>query len=110
MENSVLSWVLSSLCVLGILGILWWRIAPIVLFRRRAIETRGKITNWMSAKVKGVTVYKPIIAFNTEKGMRFTFVSEDRCEGKPMYAIGTEVTVLYDPKDPKNNKIEYPEI
>lgn len=100
---------LSALCILAILGILYWRLAPLIFFKSRAIKAKGKITNWMSASVKRERIFKPIIQYHDAEGKEQSFVSDDQCKGEPAYPIGTEVTVYYNPKDPNQRQVEYPE-
>jgi hypothetical protein len=101
--------ILSVLCIAAVVGILWWRLSPLLLFRKRAHRVTGTITNWMGGRLKGEAVFKPVIRFVTQDGREFTVATEDHCKGEPMYPIGTEVTVLYDPKNPENYRVDYPE-
>ncbi|MCH2198149.1 MAG: DUF3592 domain-containing protein [Flavobacteriales bacterium] len=102
-------WTLSILCIVAVVAILVWRLGPVIFFDRRAKKVRGVIVNWMSAKQKGKTIYKPIIKYIDHEGTEITHASDDRCEGQPEYPVGTEVEVKYDPKDPKAVRIVYPE-
>ena len=109
MFDETSTWVLTGLCIAALLGILWWRLSPIILFRKRAINVQGQITNWMSARHKGKLIFKPVIQFHTTEGDAITIASEDRCEGEPKYPVGTTVEVLYDPKNPEFTLVRYPE-
>lgn len=107
--NETTTWILSAVCVLAALGLLWWRLSPVLLFHKRATHVDGKIVNWMSARVKDQLIFKPIIVFTTLDGREISIASDDRCEDEPAYPVGTIVTVLYDPKDPNLNRVRYPE-
>ncbi len=98
--------------VLGIIviAILIWRLSPIIFFRFRSIAVSGRITNWMSMKEKGVAYFYPMIEFETLEGRKMNLRADDRCEGRPLYPVGTKITVHYDKKDPKNLKVVYPKI
>jgi hypothetical protein len=89
--------------------VILWRLSPLLFFRFRAITVEGRISNWMSMKEKGVAYYYPLIEFNTIEGRHSSYRADDRCEGRPMYPIGTVVKVSYDPKDLKNVRTTYPE-
>lgn len=100
---------LSVLCVVLVIGILYWRLAPLIFFKRRAVKVEGKITNWMSAQVKGERIFKPLIRYHDAEGNEQSFASEDQCKGEPAYPVGTRVMVFYNPKKPQERQVEYPE-
>ena len=97
-----------SFGVIAVIVIIW-RMSPLLFFRFRAITVPGRITNWMSMKEKGVTYFYPMVEFDTANGQTVNFRANDRCEGRPLYPIGTMVNVSYDPKDSKNVKTSYPD-
>lgn len=96
------------LVFVGVAIFIIWRLSPIIFFRFRAINVEGSITNWMSNKEKGVTYYYPLVEFNTLEGEKISFRADDRCEGRPMFPIGTKVNIAYDKKNPKNVRTTYP--
>jgi hypothetical protein len=105
-------WLKHSISVgvgIAIIIFVLWRLSPLIFFRFRAHKAPGRITNWMSMKEKGKTYFYPIIEFETNDGRSLNYRAEERCENRPMYPVGTEVTVLYDRKNPKNARTNYPE-
>ncbi len=105
-----LLYTIVGLVFAAIVVIVLYRLSPIIFFGFRAITTSGRITNWMSMKEKGTTYFYPVISFETLKGEKKSFRADDRCEDRPMYLIGTTVTVKYDKKDTSNVRTEYPEL
>ena len=104
-----LSYTIVTLVIIAVITVVLWRLSPILFFGFRAISTQGRISNWMSMKEKGVTYFYPVISFETLEGEKKSFRADDRCEERPMYPIGTTVTVRYDKKDTTNVRTEYPE-
>ena len=100
---------LAAILGLIVLVILVWRLSPLVFFKFRSISVEGKITNWMSMREKGTSYFYPMIAFTTLDGKPINFRADERCEGRPMYPIGTKVVVHYDKKNPQNCRIGYPD-
>lgn len=92
-----------------VLGLIFWKFRDEIFFKFRAIAVEGRITNWMSMKDKGVTFYYPLIEFHDLNGNVVNYRANERCEGRPMYPVGTKVVVRYDKKNPKKVKTEYPE-
>lgn len=64
----------------------------------------------MQSKVKGKLILHPVISFTPENGESRKYRADESCEGKPMYPVGTKVTVLYNPKDPGQVKTRYPKV
>lgn len=108
MESGIWKSTLTVLCVIAFLAIVFWRIWPILSFKRRAIRVPGLITNWVSARQGDKRIFRPIIAFKTQEGELKTFTSEDSCEDEPLYPKETPVVVMYDPKDTDNMRVIYP--
>ncbi|NNE54697.1 MAG: DUF3592 domain-containing protein [Flavobacteriales bacterium] len=101
--------VLSIVLGVAVVAILIWRLAPLMFFKLSAISVPGRITNWMSMKEGGKPYFYPMIEFATLDGQSITTRADDRCEGRPIYPVGTKVIVHYHKKDPRNFRIEYPE-
>jgi hypothetical protein len=104
-------WLQITITVVVLVGVgifIIWRLSPILFFKLRAIEVEGRITNWMSHKEKGVTYYYPLVEFDTLEGEKISFRADEKCEGRPMYPIGTKLKIAYDKKDAKNARITYP--
>lgn len=106
--ESWLEIIVQVLCIGALLAIIWWKAKPYILFKKRAEKASGSIVNWMQARSKGKIYFYPMIEFRTEDGTPVQFKAEERSEQSPMYPIGTEVTVLYDPKDTEHRKVSYP--
>jgi hypothetical protein len=91
-------------------------VTGIVLYRKeiafmvQAKKSEGKIVNWMSAVIGGKRYYYPMIEFTPEGFERQLFRAEDRCEGEPLYAPGTPVTVKYLSSDIEYRKVIYPKV
>lgn len=110
--ESLPDWLKTTLAIVVPLAVaifILWRLSPIIFFRFRAIHVPGKITNWMSRKEKGVNYFYPMIEFDTLEGTAISMRADDRCEGRPMFPIGTAIEVAYDKKNPKNIRITYPQ-
>ena len=104
-----LPYVIAIVLCVAILVIVFWRLSPILFFKARAINVEGRITNWMSMKEKGIIYYYPMIEFKDLNGQIQSYRADERCEGRPMYPIGSKVVVHYDKKNPTNAKTTYPE-
>ena len=104
-----LKYVVTAGLVLLILGVVLWRLAPLLFFKRRAAQTNGTITNWMTMKQKGIAYYYPLISFTDAHGTEHRYRADERSENRPTYAIGTQVKVFYNAKNPKQVKTEYPD-
>lgn len=100
-------YVIAIILCVAILGIVLWRLSPILFFKMRALSVQGKITNWMSMKDKGVTYYYPMIEFTDLNGTNHNYRADERCEGRPLYPIGSNVVVHYDKNNPSNVKTTY---
>ena len=100
---------LSIVCGLLVVGFVIWRLSPLLFFRFKAQKATGRITNWMSVKENGTVFFYPLIEYTTAAGQVVSYRANERCEGRPMYPVGTVVEVSYLPKDPKDTRTEYPE-
>ena len=94
---------------IGVLAFLIWRLSPLIFFNMYSVAVKGRITNWMSMKEKGTTYFYPMIEFETADGNMISTRADDRCEGRPMYPVGTSILVRYRKKDPKSFRVDYPE-
>lgn len=99
---------LSGVLILAFVVLLYWRLAPMFSFKRRANQANGTITNWLSMHLKGELFFYPLIDFQDDKGQKHQFRAEERCQDRPMYPVGTVVKVFYNPKNPKETRTEYP--
>jgi len=79
-----------------------------ILFYLKGKQAPGKIVNWMSAVVGGKRYFYPMVEFTPPGFETRRFRAEDRCEGEPLYAPGTEVTVKYLESDLEFRKVIYP--
>ena len=93
-----------------VIAIVIWRLRDLLFFSFRAKESHGTITNWLSSKVNGVEVFHPVIEFQTETGESIRYRAEETCEGRPLYPVGTKVTVLYNPNKTSQVKTRYPKV
>ncbi|MFZ6053488.1 DUF3592 domain-containing protein [Halocola ammonii] len=100
--------VVQILCVVALLLIIWWKAKPAIQFRMRAVETKGTIVNWMKTVSGGKSFFYPMIEFSDQEGKQIRFKAKERSEDKPMFDIGTAVTVKFDPKNPERRKVTYP--
>jgi hypothetical protein len=92
------------------LGLMIWRLSPLLFFKFLAIHAEGRITNWMSVKIKGLNYFYPLVEFTTQDGTVMSYRASERCENRPMYPVGTKVGVRSLKKDPKNARTSYPEL
>lgn len=100
---------LSALLVVAFLLVLYWRLGPVLFFKKRANTAQGTITNWLSMHEKGAHYYYPLITFTDHTGKEQQFRAEERCQDRPLYPVGTHVEVFYNPKNPKDTRTEYPD-
>lgn len=100
---------LSGLCILLFVGIVFWRLSPLLFFKRKAVQVPGVIANWMRVREKGTPYFYPLIRYKDAQGEAQEFRADERCEGHPMYPVGTVVTVFYNPKKPNQRQTEYPD-
>jgi len=103
-----LPYVIAVVLCISILGLVFWRLSPLLFFKSRAINVEGRITNWMSMKEKGIVYYYPMIEFTDLNGQNQSYRADERCEGRPIYPIGSKVIVHYNQKNPTNAKTTYP--
>ncbi len=94
------------IAAIGVTGMVLYR--KEITFQFKAKSCTGKIVNWMSAVVGGKRFYFPMIEFTPAGYEQQLFRAEDRCEGEPMYAPGTVVTVKYLESDIEYRKVVYP--
>ncbi|MBL7943734.1 MAG: hypothetical protein JNM00_13255 [Flavobacteriales bacterium] len=97
-----------SIVVLLIIAFIWWKFRHALQFLFRKKKIQGTIVNWMAARVGNKEYFYPMIEFTTESGQRKTFRAEERSEDKPMFPIGTTVTIWYLPGHEDVRKVVYP--
>lgn len=108
MENEIPDFLPITIVAVVVAGFLVWRFWTEIQMAMKGVQTTGTITNWMSHTEKGKRFFYPMIKFTTAAGVEITYRAEERCEGEPIYAPGTIVTVKYLPNDPKKVKTTYP--
>lgn len=91
-----------------VLAFIYWKFREQIFFPINHKKVQGTIVNWMSMNEKGVRYFYPLIEFTTLKGQQMKFRAEERCEGAPLYDIGTQVEVRYLENKPDFIKIRYP--
>lgn len=74
---------------------------------RDNVPTRGTLVELHEEKSgeSSVITYFPVVEFSTRSTARMRFRSDAGSEGAPEYEVGTEVDVLYDPRDPMHARI-----
>lgn len=87
--------VVGPLClVVGIILLVWnW------IFLSDARSARGKVINLIETSTSDGTSYKPEIQYAVPGGETYTRTTT-WATNPPVYAVGDEVDVLYDPDDP----------
>ena len=104
-----LVYTLTGVCIVAFLGIVYWRLSPVLFFKKRATQVPGVIANWMRVREKGQPYFYPLIRYKDLHGQAHEYRADERCEGHPMYPVGTPVTVFYNPNNPKQVQTEYPD-
>ena len=77
-----------------------------VRFVFKSQMTTGRIVNWMSATEQGKKYFYPVIEYTPDGSEAIRVRTEDRCEKEPIYAVGSTVTVKYDPANFKTIRVE----
>jgi len=90
------------------LGIGFYLFKDTLRFAFKSEMIAGRIVNWMSATEKGKKYFYPVIEYTPKGGETIRVRTEDRCENEPIYAVGSVVTVKYDPANFKTIRVEYP--
>ncbi|MFH0976926.1 MAG: DUF3592 domain-containing protein [Spirochaetota bacterium] len=75
-----------------------------IIFIKNSIPATGTVVDFHIHRGKTFTTYAPIVSFKTTDGKSIKFRSQIGGNSDD-YAIGQQVTVLYDPVDPKNAEI-----
>ena len=87
-----------------LVGVVW--LTRAALFAHRAVRVTGQIVD--NAEVRGAgtgVIYYPVYVFTDAAGVRYTqraVIGSSRAEFSPAQSVA----VLYDPKSPKDSKIE----
>ena len=104
------AWLSYGIAGLVVVLFVWWKFKDQLLFAFQNEQVQGTITNWMAMNEGGKRYFYPLITYFTVDGKEMKFRAEERCEGAPMYAPGTTVTVRYHKKDPSIRKVKYPDV
>ena len=108
MLENIPDYVPYTLLILFSIGLGVYLFKDTVRFGFKAKQTNGRIVNWMSATEKGKKYFYPVIEFQPEGAETQRVRLEDRCEGEPMYSVGTILSVKYDSNNFKNIRVTYP--
>jgi hypothetical protein len=101
-------WLVAGLTLTLVLCVLFYKFRQEILLKWKGATVEGSIVNWMASNEAGKRYYYPLIYFRTETGKEYKFRAEERCEGAPMYEVGTKVQVKYLPKNPDVREVVYP--
>jgi hypothetical protein len=108
MIDNIPDFVPYTFIVLLSIGIGVYIFKDTVRFALKSEKTPGRIVNWMSATEKGKKYFYPVIEYTPQGSETIRVRTEDRCEKEPIYAVGSAVTVKYDPANFKTIRVEYP--
>lgn len=108
MDGILLNVLIAAACAAVLIGVIWWKFRREIRFIFKKTKVEGRITNWLAAIQEGKRVYYPVIEFESVEKGKVIFRAEEMCEGEPLYAIGTPVTVVYLPGDVEIRKVIYP--
>ncbi len=74
-------------------------------FLATALTTNGTVVAFMHGRrSKGGITYRPQVAFTTSEGVDSVF-TDQLGSNPPRFQVGQEVSVRYDPKDPRNARL-----
>lgn len=108
MIDSIPDFIPYTFLVLLSIGIGVYIFKDTVRFALKSQKTSGRIVNWMSATEQGKKYFYPVIEYTPQGSETIRVRTEDRCEKEPVYAVGSAVTVKYDPSNFKTIRVEYP--
>jgi hypothetical protein len=100
---------IAPVCLtLGVLAVVWAVFAyrSERRFLRTALRASGVVQSLTAERMERSTVYFPVIRFTTAAGETVTATSKSSKNSG--YPIGQTISVLYDPRDPKNLEIDAP--
>lgn len=75
-------------------------------FRDSARSTVGTVYKNRVEKADGTEVFRPVVRYVDNTGHVQTFTATDGCPGASRLKPGEKVTVLFDPKKPKQARID----
>jgi hypothetical protein len=101
-------WLVVALTVTLLVSVLLFKFRLEIKLRRKGIMADGVIVNWMSASEAGSKYCYPLIYFVTASGKEIKFRADERCEGEPLYPIGTKVRIKYLNSQPDVREVQYP--
>jgi hypothetical protein len=101
-------WLVTALTLALVLVVLLYKFRYTIQLHRKGVHVEGVIVNWMSTQEAGKRYFYPLILFITASGQEIKFRAEERCEGEPLYPIGTSVRVKYLTHLPSIRKVVYP--
>jgi hypothetical protein len=98
---------LVGFVLLGLAAFFTWRTSA---FIQRSQTATGIVTALVpvtsrDSDSKQTTDYAPVFSFRTENGQTYT-VTSSTSSNPPSFAVNEDVTVLYDPADPQQARID----
>jgi hypothetical protein len=100
-------WVSPLLYALGVLAVIWAVLAYLSQrrFLSKALRASGVVVGLNEERVKGSTVYFPVVRYTTAAGASLTTTSKDS-KSSSRYPVGRTISVLYDPDHPGKAEID----
>jgi hypothetical protein len=109
MENwSWQEYLIACLTLLIVCVVLLIKFRMEIRLRMKGVYIDGTIINWMSAVEGGKRYFYPLISAALPSGQELKFRADERCEGEPMYPVGTSVRVRLLLEQPDVREVEYP--
>src|SRR5262245_26876655 len=98
-----------SLIPLFVIGWNIWKILSYYMRLRRFIRVSAKVVNTSVKGSRGRTYfYTPIIEFTTVLGEKYTLEYTEDNPDRPLYRIGEQIKICYDPEEPRRFMIYDP--
>lgn len=101
-------WLIACLTVLIFSAVLLIKFRMEIRLRFKGVYIDGAIINWMSAIEDGKRYFYPLISAHLPSGQELKFRADERCEGEPMYPVGTPVRIKLLIHQPEVRQVEYP--